>query len=55
MNRPVVKTAFLELDDPNILAFIREQRYALGFSDDETKELIKKKSKSQWLAMWRND
>ncbi len=54
MNRPVVKTAFLELDDPNILTFIRQQRYALGLSDDEAGELIKKKSK-HWLAMWGND
>jgi hypothetical protein len=55
MNRPVVKTVFLELDDPIILSFIKGQRHALGFSDTEAGELIKRKSQSSWLSKWKND
>ncbi len=47
LNRKETKKVFLEMDDPGILAFIKENKYAIGLDDADFSS-----GKSRWLAMW---
>ena len=47
LNRNVVKQVYMELDDRNILAFIKQNKYALGMADSDFAN-----KNTKWLAMW---
>lgn len=47
INRDVVKSVFLNMDDPKIIKFIKNNSYALGLEDDENG-----KPSKHWLSMW---
>ena len=46
LNRKVVKQVYMEMDDGNILEFIKQNKYALGLDDSSFS------STNKWLAMW---
>ena len=43
----VVKKVYMEMDDNKILAFIKQNKYALGLDDSDFSG-----SNNKWLAMW---
>ena len=47
LNRKVVKKVYMEMDDNKILAFIKQNKYALGLDDSDFSG-----SNNKWLAMW---
>ena len=47
LNRSAVKEIFFNTDNNNINSFIKNNRYALGFTDDDFSA-----KNSNWLAMW---
>ena len=54
LNRPVVKSVFMELDDDAIMQFIHQNRYAVGLDDSDTAGMISNEKKKRWLAAWGN-
>ncbi len=47
LNRKAVKKVYMKMDDNKMLAFIRQNKYALGLSDADFSE-----KNNKWLAMW---
>ena len=45
-NRKIVKQVYMEMDDKNILNFIKRNKYALGLDDEGFS------GQNKWLAMW---
>jgi len=47
LNRRVVKKVYMEMDDNNIISFIKHNKYALGLEDADFSS-----GNNKWLAMW---
>ena len=47
LNRKMVKNVYMEMDDIKILAFISQNKYALGLDDSDFSG-----TNNKWLAMW---
>lgn len=48
LNRAVVKPVFLELDEANIVTFIRENSYALRLDENDTARFMRNNPKKRW-------